>query len=140
MSTVIVYTNPLTGSMCLCTPTGDVPFEVVKSKDCPAGRLIEMPSTNLPVQDADFFDAWEIGEFDRIIVNLDKAKQITKQRLRRERAPLLAQLDIDVLRSQESRDATFAIHSIIAEKNRLRNITALVNNCTTLQELRALKA
>ena len=137
MSTVIVYTNPASGSLCLCTPTGDVPIEVVKSKDCPAGRLIEMPATNLPTADADFFDAWEIGEFDRIIVNLNKAKQITKQRLRRERAPLLAQLDIDVLRSQETK---VPMDPIIAEKNRLRNITALVDGCTTLQELRSLKA
>lgn len=135
MSTVIVYTNPETRGVCLCTPTGLTSLEHVKARDCPQGRLITVPITALPAADADFFDAWEIGEFDRIEVSLDKAREITKQRLRRLRTPMLTQLDIAFQRALEEGKPTARI---VAEKVRLRNITQAVLKCTTTAELRAL--
>lgn len=71
-----------------------------------------------------------------IVIDFDKAKEITKDRLRAERAPLLASLDIAFQRALEEGKDTV---DIINEKNRLRNITSLVDNCTTLDELRSLK-
>ena len=72
-----------------------------------------------------------------ISIDIDKAKAITKSRLRAERAPLLAALDVAFQRALESGSDTAAI---VAEKQRLRDITNLVDTCTTLDELRALKA
>lgn len=72
-----------------------------------------------------------------IVIDFDKAKEVTAQRLREERAPLLAAQDIAFQRALESGADTAAI---VAEKQRLRDITNLVDNCTTLDELRALKA
>jgi hypothetical protein len=72
-----------------------------------------------------------------ITIDLDKAKAITKDRLRAERAPLLAALDVTFQRALESGGDTAAI---VAEKQRLRDTTNLVDACTTLDELRALKA
>ena len=69
-----------------------------------------------------------------ITVNIDKAKDITKERLRREREPLLAEQDIAFMKAQELGEDTAAI---VAEKQRLRDITAQVDSMTTLDELKA---
>ena len=70
-----------------------------------------------------------------ISIDFDKAKAITKERLRAERIPLLAAQDVAFQRAQESGADTTAI---VAEKQRLRDITNIT--ATTLDELRALKA
>jgi hypothetical protein len=71
-----------------------------------------------------------------ITINFDKAKDITKDRLRAERKPLLLAQDIAFQRALESNADT---SSIVAEKQRLRDITKLVDTATTLEELKALE-
>ena len=70
-----------------------------------------------------------------ISIDFDKAKAITKDRLRAERTPLLAAQDVAFQRALEANGDTAAI---VAEKQRLRDITAQVDTCTTLDELRSL--
>jgi hypothetical protein len=70
-----------------------------------------------------------------VTVDLTKAKALTKDRLRAERVPLLAAQDIAFQRAQETGADTTAI---VAEKQRLRNITSLVDACTSTTQLRAL--
>ncbi len=70
-----------------------------------------------------------------ITINLDKAKDITKERLRNERKPLLEEQDILFMQAQESGADTTVI---VAEKNRLRDITNTVDSCTTTDELKVL--
>jgi hypothetical protein len=70
-----------------------------------------------------------------ITININKAKDITKERLRSERAPLLQQLDVDFMKAVEVQADTA---DIVAEKQRLRDITDLVDTATTLEELKAL--
>ena len=70
-----------------------------------------------------------------ITINLDKAKEITKARLRSEREPLLQAQDVLFQRALETSADTAAI---VAEKQRLRDITNLVDGCTTTEELRGL--
>jgi hypothetical protein len=70
-----------------------------------------------------------------IVIDIEKAKAITKDRLRAERTPLLAALDIEFQRAVEN---GAEIDAIVAEKNRLRDITNQVDACTTLDELRGL--
>lgn len=72
-----------------------------------------------------------------ITINFDKAKAITKDRLRAERAPLFAAQDVAFQRAVESGADTAAI---VAEKQRLRDITKLADAATSLDELKALKA
>jgi len=72
-----------------------------------------------------------------IVVNFDKAKEITKERLRAERTPLLQAQDVAFQRALESGVDTAAI---VAEKQRLRDITQLADEATTLDELKALGA
>ena len=71
-----------------------------------------------------------------IRVNLDKAKEITKARLRAEREPLLQALDIQFQRNLESGASNAAV---VAEKQRLRDLPALADACTTLDQLKALR-
>ena len=72
-----------------------------------------------------------------ITINLEKAKSITKDRLRAERTPLLQAQDVAFQRALEEGADTSAI---VAEKQRLRDVTTLADSATTLEELRSLKA
>ena len=71
-----------------------------------------------------------------IVINFEKAREITKKRLRRERELLLQEQDIAYMRAQESGSDT---SGIVSEKQRLRDITTLADDATTLDELKALK-
>jgi hypothetical protein len=72
-----------------------------------------------------------------ITINFDKAKAITKDRLRAERTPLLQAQDVAFQRAlEEGADTT----AIVAEKQRLRDITNLADQATTLDELKELGA
>ena len=70
-----------------------------------------------------------------VTVSLAKAKEITKDKLRVERKPLLEAQDVAFMKAQEAGSDTSAI---VTEKNRLRNITGdYVNNMDTLDKLKA---
>ena len=71
-----------------------------------------------------------------ITINLTKAKDITKDRLRLDRKPLLEAEDVKFMQAQETESDTTAI---VAEKQRLRDITKDADSCTTTDELKALK-
>jgi hypothetical protein len=70
-----------------------------------------------------------------ISIDFSKAQAITKDRLRAERSPLLAAQDVAFQRALESGGDTA---EIVAEKQRLRDVTSQVDACTTLDELKAL--
>ena len=69
-----------------------------------------------------------------ISINLDKAKNLKKESLRSDRKPLLEAQDVAFQRDLESGSDTTAI---VAEKQRLRDITNLVDPCTTVEEIKA---
>ena len=132
MSQVIIFTND-NGGVSVCTPTGELPIEQVQAKDTPAGSIIVNVSS-LP--NNDFFDAWELAD-GVVTVSLSKAKELTKNRLRAERTPLLQVQDVAFQRALDSNSDTAAI---VAEKQRLRDITTLADQATTLEQLKELKA
>ena len=134
MSQVIIYTNSQ-GGVSVCVPTGEIPIEAVLVKDCPSGAVIVEQSV-LPSQDGDFFNAWEMQAGNTVSVSIPKAREITKNRLRMERKPLLEAQDVLFQRALETGAPTAAI---VAEKQRLRDITLLADSCNTTAELRALK-
>ena len=68
-----------------------------------------------------------------IIINFTKAQALTKDRLRAERKPLLEAQDVLFQRALETgKDAT----AIVKEKQRLRDVTKLVDAATTLDQLK----
>ena len=68
-----------------------------------------------------------------IQVNITKAKDITKDKLRAERKPLLEAQDVLFMQAQEAGSDTSAI---VAEKQRLRDITQQVDTMSTVEELK----
>jgi len=72
-----------------------------------------------------------------ITVNFDKAKTVTADRLRQERLPKLQDLDVQYQRALETGADTA---DIVAQKQSLRDLPAQVDTCTTLTELKNLRA
>lgn len=136
MTQVIIFTND-NGGVSVCIPTGELPIEDVQVKDIPAGiSSYIVSSESLPEEDNDFFNAWEQTK-GVVTVNFAKAKELTKARLRAERTPLLVAQDVLFQRALETGADTSAI---VAEKNRLRDVTNMVDSVDTLDGLRKLSA
>jgi hypothetical protein len=72
-----------------------------------------------------------------ITVNIDKAKTVTADRLRQERMPKLQDLDVQYQRALETGADTT---DIVAQKHVLRDLPAQVDACTTLTQLKNLRA
>ena len=70
----------------------------------------------------------------KIQVNINKAKDITKDKLREERKLLLESLDVQFQRALETGADT---SDIVAKKQALRDLPATVDNMTTVEELKA---
>lgn len=72
-----------------------------------------------------------------IVVNMQKALEIKKQMIRAEREPLLAKLDIEMMRALEQGDVVKQTE-IAAKKQALRNATVdpVVLSASTPEELK----
>lgn len=75
-----------------------------------------------------------------IVVNMQKALEIKKNMIRQERAPLLAALDIEMMRALESGD-TVKQEEIKQKKQALRDATTdpVLLQASTPEELKAAK-
>jgi hypothetical protein len=137
MSKRIMYTNTEGGiSVIIPSPDSDLTIEQIAAKDVPPNTDYKIVDVSEIPTDREFRSAWENSD-EKIEINFDKAKKITKQRLRDERKPLLAAQDVEYLKALEVNGDTT---EIIKEKKRLRDITKLVDGTTSLQELKELKA
>ena len=131
----IVYLNDKGGiSVVIPSPRWSGTMEELADKDVPDGKPYKIVEDSVIPSDRTFRDAWE--NYEEINVNFSKAQTLTKQRLREERKPLLEEQDVAFIRAQESGADT---SDIVAEKQRLRDITNLADDATTLDELKALK-
>ena len=70
-----------------------------------------------------------------VTIDLTRAKAIKKESLRQQRKPLLEAQDVLYMRAQEAGSDTTAI---VAEKQRLRDITTLVDTATSVEDLKAI--
>ena len=116
-------------------PTGEVPVETLMITAVPeqyrsSARIVEDDS--IPT-DRTFRDAWDFDDDGIITERVDKAKEIHKDRLRAERKLLLEDLDVQYIRKQEKGGD---ITDIVSEKQRLRDITKLVDKCETIDEIK----
>jgi hypothetical protein len=68
-----------------------------------------------------------------IKVNIDKAKEIVKDKFREERKPLLEALDVEFIKAQETGADT---SDIVAKKQLLRDAPANVDSMATVEELK----
>lgn len=125
----IIYTQD-NGTVAIITPTGDLSIEAIAQKDVPAGVPYRIVNDDEIPGDRTFRNAWK----DDLTVDMPKAVEITKDRLRAERAPLLIEQDVAFQKAQETGGS---IAAIVAEKKRLRDITKL-DPGLTLEQLKAL--
>jgi hypothetical protein len=75
MSQVIIYPNPNSTNVVVCTPTGEIPIDEVLKKDCPPGAIIVDNSTLPQGDDFAFFDAWVLNG-TTVSVDMEKVKAI----------------------------------------------------------------
>ena len=144
-----IFTDPETGDLCVITASpehfkkGGTMAEAVERTiqcrpNCPDNTPYEIINVDQLPPDRTFRNAWKKGSGgNKIDIDFPKAQDITKRRLRAERKPLLEEQDVLFTRAQETGADTSAI---VAEKNRLRDITNQVDTATTLDQLKALKA
>ena len=69
-----------------------------------------------------------------IVIDIPKAKDIWKNKIREARKPALEKLDIDYMRAQEAGNDTTAI---ITDKQTLRDLPTQVDTATTTDEIKA---
>ena len=104
-------------------------LEQIIAKDVPAGIPYEIVEDSAIPADKEFRNAWKHD----LTVDIPKAQEITKDRLRAERKPLLEALDIEVMKNITNADK---LTEIEIEKQRLRDITKVVDTLTTVEELK----
>ena len=115
------------GSLSIITPLSNFPGSIqdLANKDVPTGKAYKIIDASLIPADRTFRNAWETQDTpDTISISMPKAKEITKDKLREERKPLLATQDVLFMKAQESGADTTVI---VTEKNRLRDITKLAD-------------
>lgn len=71
-----------------------------------------------------------------IIVNLDKAKAIWKDKWREARKPILASLDIEFMKAVETGDSSKQA-DIASKKQALRDVTQIEISATSPEEIKA---
>lgn len=131
---IVLMVNKYSNTFSTIFPVEISAEDLIKKPEYKNGIIFKR--RNLPTED-DFRDAWKLSDDRKIVyVDFDIAKELTKTRLRIERKPLLAELDIAFQRALETGDDTTII---VFEKNRLRNITSVVDTTKTLEELRNIK-
>jgi hypothetical protein len=132
MTQVIISQNGQ-GGVAITSPSKEFSAQEILDKGGLGNFARIVDTSDLP-EHSEFADAWEM-DAKTITVNMDKAKEITKVRLRNERAPLLAAQDVLFMKAQETGADTT---TIVAEKNRLRDITKLADSANTLEALLAI--
>ena len=127
---IISWTSELTLEDAIKNVPLGRPFLVINSEDLPPREYLK-----------EFFDAIR-ADFGNpanpnIRVDFEEAKEITRARLRKERVQRFQANDI-LLRDAVIENDSEKLAQGIAERDRLRNITLLVDTVTTLDELRNL--
>ena len=86
-----------------------------------ANDVTELPDGWQPPEDRTFRNAWTLGEGGKVTVDMDKAREVWRARMRKARAPLLAALDVEM--SRAFRDSAKQ-DEIETERQALRDVTA----------------
>jgi hypothetical protein len=131
MTQYIAYSNETCVSLVI--PTGELPLEQVAQKDVPP-NVPYIFVTDEDLLDNDFYNAWEIVS-EKLQINLEKAKEIHRDKIRAARTPLLSKLDVQFQRALETGADT---KDIVAQKQALRDAPedAKIANAATTDEIK----
>jgi hypothetical protein len=103
-------------------------------KPSPKRYVILPEGAELP-GDRDYRNAWAL-DGDKIVIDLERAKDLHRAKLREARAPRMAELDVQFMRALEQGKGTAAIAE---QKQSLRDVTKAdaINAAQTIEELKA---
>lgn len=97
-------------------------LEELIEKDAPKGVDIHIVGLDQIPEDRYFRNAWLHDNEGKVNIDMEKAVEIHKDKLREERAPMLAALDLEYMRADEAGDSQKKL-DIVQKKNALRDIT-----------------
>jgi hypothetical protein len=132
----IAYTRP-DGGVSVVIPANGQNIDYILAKDIPADAtnvtVIDAVPTDRAFRDAWTFDGKSFGH------DMVKAREIHRDRLRVQRAPLLSALDVAYARADEAGDIA-AKAKIAADKQALRDITTdpAIDAAQSADELKAI--
>ncbi len=137
MKKLIVFTRE-DGGVSVVNPVDGIPLERIIERAVPKGFAYSIVDESEVSTDRTFRNAWK---FDgrKIEVDMPKARELVKEKLRQQRAPLLAALDIEFMQALEGSDAAKA-KDIKDRKQKLRDVTAHpdIEKAKTPEDLKAL--
>lgn len=129
----IVFTNS-EGGVSIIVPARSL-AEAMKDVPPGASNVQVVDQSDIPT-DRYYRNAWIKGINGKVVdVDPIQAKELHKEKLRQVRAPLMAQLDVEYQRADEQEDRT-AKQTIIAKKQALRDVTAIVDSVDSVEQLR----
>ena len=125
----VIFDNGEGGvSILIPAPNCPLTLEQVIAKDVPAGRDKDtLEASDLP-NDRTYRSAWTKGT-GRVDINVDKAKEIHKDKIRAVRDPLLEAEDVAYMRADEEGNNS-GKQAVRARKRALRDATNMVDNAT----------
>jgi len=105
------------------------------------GQTLDTTQYSFP-QNRYFNDAWALSEDENhnqiVVIDVEKAKEVWKRRMREARSPIMTKLDAEYFRALETANTTAATE-IATKKQLLRDATKLPEllNATTVEEIEA---
>jgi len=107
------------GSLAVITPAAGTPIEEVAKKDVPAGAAFKIvEAVNV---DSEFFTAYDFSG-GKIVFNIERGRELWRDKWREARKPLLAALDLEFMRAIEE-GTTKEQEDIALKKRALRSVT-----------------
>ena len=118
------------------SPNWSKSLEELIEKDVPANTpFVTLDKTQIP-EDLTFRNAWEFNSEVGILINIEKSKQIWKDKWREARKPILASLDIEFMKAVEAGDSAKQAE-IASKKQELRDVTAIEISGNSPEEIKA---
>ena len=120
MNKVIIY-NQENGVMAICVPALNcgLSIEAIAEKDVPTENYKIIDKQDLDTLDEQFRNAWVCDTDMNPVIDLEKAKEVWKEKIRLKRGPALLDLDVQYMRALESGDGT---ENIVKAKQELRDL------------------
>jgi len=133
----IIYTND-NGNVVVVTPVStELTVDEIAAKDVPAGKSYTIVEDSQVPTDRSFRDAWIFSD-DIIQVDMTKAKDLMRNKIREVRKDLLESEDITFMRAVETADVDAQAASA-ARKQALRDapLASAISNASNVTALKA---
>ena len=133
----IIYTND-NGNVVVVTPVStELTVDEIAAKDVPAGKSYSIVEDAQVPTDRSFRDAWALSD-GSIQVEMTKAKDLMRDKIREVRKDLLAAEDVAFMRAVETADADAQTASA-ARKQALRDapLASAISNASDVAALKA---